>query len=324
VAIHSLNNEPGITERIQDIESKFFVMEKHSIIAGAFIFTIEINQGRPEVFSFILVLPHSEMQEYLMRFSFLEERVNQLLLKYLKEPLVQSAQAGMVYYRSQAKLKEHVMKEVAHMDTPIRRLAHLMHSLRYNCIPSRYTVHQTYLGNDLESMKKFLEHSITCHLQCSGHTIVVGEDRQSVNAMLRTLGMFLSEQERKLSRLTCSPPSSMDGDEHFDFFNYEPNLYLQGFVVGGESSYLPFTMADLRQSYLPPCIIHISSKEVRWVEMNIPYFIRVKDDNEKKSRRRCVFTVCSILLSVWQSRFQRSCPVQGLDSSQGVLVTTGH
>jgi hypothetical protein len=136
--------------------------------------------------------------------------------------------------------------------------------------------------------------------------------------------MFLSEQERKLSRLTCSPPSSMDGDEHFDFFNYEPNLYLQGFVVGGESSYLPFTMADLRQSYLPPCIIHISSKEVRWVEMNIPYFIRVKDDNEKKSRRRCVFTVCSILLSVWQSRFQRSCPVQGLDSSQGVLVTTGH
>ena len=32
----------------------------------------------------------------------------------------------------------------------------------------------------------------------------------------------------------------------------------------GESSYLPFTMADIRQSDLPPCIIHISGtcKEV--------------------------------------------------------------
>ena len=87
VAIHSLNNEPGRTERILGIQSKFFVMEKNSIIAGAFIFTVEINQGRPEVFSFILVLPHSEMQEYLTRFSFYEAKVHQLLRKSLIEPL---------------------------------------------------------------------------------------------------------------------------------------------------------------------------------------------------------------------------------------------
>ena len=49
--------------------------------------------------------------------------------------------------------------------------------------------------------------------------------------MLRTLGLFLSEQERKLSRLACAPPSSMDGEDNVDFFNYEPNLFLQGFVV---------------------------------------------------------------------------------------------
>ena len=79
VAIHSLNNELGRTERILGIESKFF--------AGAFIFTVEISQGRPEVFSFILVLPHSEMQEYLTRFSFYEAKVHQLLRKSLIEPL---------------------------------------------------------------------------------------------------------------------------------------------------------------------------------------------------------------------------------------------
>ena len=55
--------------------------------------------------------------------------------------------------------------------------------------------------------------------------------------MVRTLGLFLSEQERKLSRLACAPPSSMDGDDNVDFFNYEPNLFIQGFVVvSGEES----------------------------------------------------------------------------------------
>ena len=95
----------------------------------------------------------------------------------------------------------------------------------------------------------------------------------------------------------------------------------------GESSYLPFTMADIRQSDLPPCIIHISGTckevikhtihyvstlslslscvcpnahcviwccviwccvlyKVRWVEMNIPYFIRVKEEIDKKNRKR--------------------------------------
>ena len=58
----------------------------------------------------------------------------------------------------------------------------------------------------------------------------------SLCKMLRSLGLFLSDQEKKLSRLACPPPSSMDGDDNMDFFNYEPNLFLQGFVVvsGGE------------------------------------------------------------------------------------------
>ena len=39
---------------------------------------------------------------------------------------------------------------------------------------------------------------------------------------------------------------------------------LHTYTQSGESSYLPFTMADIRQSDLPPCIIHISGtcKEV--------------------------------------------------------------
>ena len=200
VAIHSLNNEAGRTERIVGIESKFFVMQKLRIIAGAFIFIIEVSHGRPEVFSFILVLPHSEMQEYLTRFEFYEAKVHQLLLKFLIDPVIkvsecsgyknctnttcfsltppslppsftyslppylppslthsltppspspslflslnQSAQAGAGAPQSQARLKEYIMKEVAHMDLPLQNLAQLMHSLRYNCLPTKYNVRQ--------------------------------------------------------------------------------------------------------------------------------------------------------------------------------------
>ena len=49
--------------------------------------------------------------------------------------------------------------------------------------------------------------------------------------MLRTLGLFLSEKEKKLSRLVSAHPSSLDPE---DFCCYEPNLYLHGFVVVSE------------------------------------------------------------------------------------------
>ena len=54
--------------------------------------------------------------------------------------------------------------------------------------------------------------------------------------MLCTLGLFLSEQERKLSRLLCTLPPAVEGEDTVDPFNYEPNLYLQGFVVVSTSN----------------------------------------------------------------------------------------
>ena len=55
--------------------------------------------------------------------------------------------------------------------------------------------------------------------------------------MLYTLGLFLSDQERKLSRLTCTPPPPAEGEEGRSPYNYEPNLYLQGFVVVSTAVY---------------------------------------------------------------------------------------
>ena len=53
--------------------------------------------------------------------------------------------------------------------------------------------------------------------------------------MLQTLGLFLSEEERKLSRLKCSFQCDEGEDGHSSSNkyspDYEPDLYLQGFVV---------------------------------------------------------------------------------------------
>ena len=201
-----------------------------------------------------------------------------------------------------------------------------------------------------------------------------------------------------LSRLVSAHPSSLDPE---DFCCYEPNLYLQGFVVvsvcgcvwvcvcgcvgvgvwhrkqftpqtpftvfthyqphtfyycqtseitkcwglhtythtqSGESSYLPFTMADIRQSDLPPCIIHISGTckevikhtihyvstlslslscvcpnahcviwccvlyKVRWVEMNIPYFIRVKEEMTRKTEKgeHLSNSIATVIILKWR------------------------
>ena len=151
-----------------------------------------------------------------------------------------------------------------------------------------------------------------------------------------SVAVFLSEKEKKLSRLVSAHPSSLDPED------FCCNLYLQGFVVvsecvcvwvhvcefvwvwvcgtessshhkhlslyshttnlsihtfyycqtskitkcwglhtytqSGESSYLPFTMADIRQSDLPPCIIHISGtcKEVNQTHYTLCiYFVPI-------------------------------------------------
>ena len=52
----------------------------------------------------------------------------------------QLSQVGVVAHRSQARVKECVVKEVQNMDTPVCHLAQLMHSLRYNCLPTRCSV----------------------------------------------------------------------------------------------------------------------------------------------------------------------------------------
>ena len=87
VANYTLNDEAGRVERLEGIETKFYSLKKYDVIASSFVFATEVVRGKTEVFSFILVLPYSEMSNHLARHSLCEARVQRLLQNYFIMPL---------------------------------------------------------------------------------------------------------------------------------------------------------------------------------------------------------------------------------------------
>ncbi len=100
VANYTLNDEAGRVERLEGVETKFYSLQKYNVIASAFVFAIEVVRGKVEVFSFILVLPYSEMSDYLARHSLCETRVQKMLQNYFILPLQDMVREthSIIYY----------------------------------------------------------------------------------------------------------------------------------------------------------------------------------------------------------------------------------
>ena len=77
MANYTLNDEAGRVERLEGIETKFYSLQKYNVVATAFVFVTEV----------ILVLPYSEMSDYLSRHSLCETRVQRILQNYFISPL---------------------------------------------------------------------------------------------------------------------------------------------------------------------------------------------------------------------------------------------
>ena len=87
IANFTLNDEAGRIEKLDGIETKFYCLKKFNVIASVSVFSIEASRGKFEVFSFILILPYSEMTEFLPRHPVCESQVQRLLKKHLIIPL---------------------------------------------------------------------------------------------------------------------------------------------------------------------------------------------------------------------------------------------
>lgn len=78
-------------EKLDGIETKFYCLKKYNVIASVSVFSIEASRGKFEVFSFILILPYSEIAEFLPRHPVCESKVQRLLKEYLIIPLREMA-----------------------------------------------------------------------------------------------------------------------------------------------------------------------------------------------------------------------------------------
>ena len=87
IANFTLNDEAGRVEKLDGIETKFYSLKKYDVIASVSVFAVEAFRGKSEVFSFILILPYSEMPEFLPRHSICESKLHRLLKEYLVIPL---------------------------------------------------------------------------------------------------------------------------------------------------------------------------------------------------------------------------------------------
>ena len=293
IANFTLNDEAGRDQ--EGIETKFYSLPKHGVIASAFVFSLEVVEGKQAIFSFILILPYHELSEYLARHAFCQDKAEKLLCNHFVSHLVKMSS-------EKALLIDKVDKVISEcFRTPLMIFTELMSSIRAYAIPHPIDIKQTFLG-DIPALERqspnFLKKAITSHLQTGGYTVVLGQDSESVNRMILTLGLFLTPKEQKTSRLLSSPVlvamEDGEGVNIIHLYHYEPGLYLQGYTSmdTNNSSLLPFTKSELEDNCMPSTIINMDKLEVWVFNINLANYIRERSERirkfeeEKKGTRR--------------------------------------
>lgn len=83
ISSYALKDEAGREEKIKNIETKFYALQKMDMIACSYIFLASVKGKKMNVFAFFVTLPYFELSEFMPRFSLCEEKICQLLRKHL-------------------------------------------------------------------------------------------------------------------------------------------------------------------------------------------------------------------------------------------------
>lgn len=78
VATYTLTGEACRNGKLEGVETKLYCLSDKGIIATAFLFTV-YHGSRSDLFSLLLVLPYSELSEWLSRHALLCEKMKDIL-----------------------------------------------------------------------------------------------------------------------------------------------------------------------------------------------------------------------------------------------------
>lgn len=262
ITSYAIKDEAGREEKIMGIETKFYALEKMDIIACSYVFKAPLRGSKLGVFAFYVTIPYKELSEFMPRFSFCEDNVCHLLRKHLITKMENKKDERP----SRMLVKDQIEEFLPDFKHKLQGLCQVMLSVRYDSLPSFIPIQNTFLGSELTDqnpkLKEFLTDALTCHLQLGGYTVVFGEVKESVNKMINTLALFLSDKERKISRSIGR--------------RYVPNLYLQGYIK--KEGALPFSLDYLWKNRFPSTIIDMDRYKVYFNESTVPVYLRRKDE----------------------------------------------
>lgn len=220
------------------VDTKLFVLKDHNIVCHSFIFSGRDKCGT-NISGLSLILPISELKNYLPLVELAEERIKILIakLRVLQAKDLTSSLSSFGIY--------------------VPNFIRTITSLRTAGIPDSIPLNETAFGlgkaNIFDNI--FLMRVITSHLQTFGSTLVVGKALDKVNMMVNTLALLLPVEERRRSRYAVE---TLKSDPNL----YESDLFVQGLLRSSkEPDRLP--VKGIITSSLPSTLVDLDTNEVK-------------------------------------------------------------
>eukprot|EP00052_Salpingoeca_macrocollata_P013074 m.102239 g.102239 ORF g.102239 m.102239 type:complete len:565 (-) comp18766_c0_seq1:63-1757(-) len=183
----TLNDQASRDDLEEEVEMKFYVLNELGHAISSFIFNAQECEGKePLIFTLNLIFDASKVTQYLPIHKLVVSRTRHILrlLQVLLE------RQGKHAYDS----------FTAHLRPFLTDVTNL--GVTGGNLDTEINIQRTVFGrgNEVYFDISFLRRAITSHLQTGGATLVVGKDIKKVNAMILSLALFLSPEERMMSR----------------------------------------------------------------------------------------------------------------------------
>eukprot|EP00039_Didymoeca_costata_P006491 m.90684 g.90684 ORF g.90684 m.90684 type:complete len:606 (+) comp13277_c0_seq3:456-2273(+) len=248
----TLNSEVGCeTVGLESALYKFFVLTEIGYIMASFIFTtpLDSSSGAGGSLYVISLVQQLEMIDKYLPISTLCIARMRSLIKKLQAML---KKVGSLTPAVQDEFTELLRPFLTDMSTMGISLTPGMELTGTAFSPGNETLFDIH----------FLRKAVTSHLQTGGVTVVLGHDSTLIDIMIRTLALFLTNDERQQSRFAL---------KNIEYTAYAPDLFLQGLIL--QKGDVDIDPELIIQSESPSSVISLIDQSVRQTKERNEYMV---------------------------------------------------
>ncbi|XP_052058481.1 guanine nucleotide exchange factor C9orf72-like isoform X1 [Mytilus californianus] len=218
------------------IDYKFFTNADDGTIIPVFVFTANTTTG-PAVHSLSLIINKCDLTYFL--------QIQHLVIRCM-ERLV--GKLRILLHKPSSPASDILDSFFILNDDCITCLS----LIKTNALPTNVKLGETYFCPSHTLEREFLHNCIASHLMTFGKTLVIGDKEENINAMLYTLCLFNTEEERKCSLLYSGE----------DKITYHHDLWLQG-MTRKPHQRIKLPVHELLYSKYPSSVIDITAMDIK-------------------------------------------------------------